>query len=64
MKKLVSYLQRVKDWEALGYQLLPEHKEHLVLVGIIAYIAIYVATYIVNKDIIILATYCNVNLIE
>jgi len=41
MKKLVSYLQRVNDWEALGYQLLPEQKEHLVLVGIIAYIAIY-----------------------
>ena len=33
IKKLVSYLEKVKNWEAFGYQLLPEQKEHLVEVA-------------------------------
>ena len=30
MQKLGSYLEKVINWEAFGYQLLPEEKEHLV----------------------------------
>ena len=30
MKKLVSYLEEVLDWEKFAYQLLPEEKEYLV----------------------------------
>ena len=34
MQKLTSFLEKVTDWEAFGYQLLPEDKEHLVQVHI------------------------------
>ena len=30
MQKLGIYLEKVTDWEAFGYQLLPEDKEHLI----------------------------------
>ena len=30
IKKLILYLEKVTDWEAFGYQLLPEEKEHLI----------------------------------
>ena len=36
MQKLGSCLEKVTDWEAFGYQLLPEDKEHLVQVHTMA----------------------------
>ena len=30
IQKLGLYLEKVTDWEAFGYQLLPEEKEHLM----------------------------------
>ena len=30
IQKLGLYLEKVTDWEAFGYQLLPEAKEHLI----------------------------------
>ena len=32
MRKLVSYLKKVTNWEVFGYSLLPEKEEHLVKV--------------------------------
>ena len=37
MQKLGIYLEKVMNWEAFGYQLLPEDKEHLVEVLNIIY---------------------------
>ena len=33
IKKLGLYLKKVTDWEAFGYQLLPEEKEYLIEVA-------------------------------
>ena len=33
IKKLGLYLEKVTDWEAFGYQLLPEKKEYLIEVA-------------------------------
>ena len=33
IQKLGLYLEKVTDWEAFGYQLLPERKEHLMEVA-------------------------------
>ena len=33
IQKLGLYLEEVKDWEAFGYQLLPEEKEDLMEVA-------------------------------
>ena len=37
MQKLGIYLEKVMNWEAFGYQLLPEDKEHLMEVLNIIY---------------------------
>ena len=44
IQKLGIYLDKVVDWEAFGYQLLPEDKEHLMEVIIKA--SLTVVSYI------------------
>ena len=38
VQKLELYLEKVTDWEAFGYQLLPEEKEYLLEVTACTYI--------------------------
>ena len=55
IQKMGLYLEKVKDWEVFGYQLLPENKEHLVEVHVLNkscfecnLIAIYHCVHTVN----------------
>ena len=35
IQKMGVYLEKVTDWEAFGYQLLPENRKYLMEVGVL-----------------------------
>ena len=53
IQKMGIYLDKVVDWEAFGYQLLPEDKEHLMEVIIKASLTVITYSLSVSRHTIL-----------